>query len=658
MTDATMAAQERATPDSPAVQPAAAADLARHDEKGVGQRVIDPPAHPSPFWTVERAGYALLVLVAGYWRVWGLGAQPLSAWEAANSWPAWLVAHGFDSTQASTPTSALYYGLQWLLFWVGADGEWAARGIAAGAGIALVVLAWWWRGWLGRPAALVLAALLALDPWAVALSRMADGASLSLLFGFVALTALVNGIGDPLRRGELWGRLAAVATGLLVVSGPLGLNLLPVLALAVWLWRDALTEVGLLRRGLWWWLAASALLGGSLLLIRLDGVAWFASSVTVWLEQFDGRVPEAGLPRVTGMFDWTWLAARFVVEGALLWVLGVVGLVGTWQMARQGNTVAARWGRLLGGWLLWGLLLCLLPGRSPYSLAVLILPLALLSAPVMVRVWRARPRDIAPQELGAVVLTLLILLVSAAFWAAALGVNPTFDAVIAQATGVILGLALAILLVFGIWSRRQNAGWVAAALLVGLLVVGYARAGWRLSHATVTAPSGWMVDVAHPALFQLRDDVETLSAHTQGDPYQMPVNIQVASYTGLDGQVVAAQPDPMLGWTLRRMNRLTWGELPDTPEAVGLVISVAQTDEPVTPPLPAHYVGSAYDIEYHWGPGDLARERTADAGVLRTLWQTRLQPWWRWAMYRQVPTTPPTRTVILWAPRSGLQGDG
>ena len=83
------------------------------------------------------------------------------------------------------------------------------------------------------------------------------------------------------------------------------------------------------------------------------------------------------------------------------------------------------------------------------------LPFALLSAPVMVRVWTARPRDIAPQELGAVVLTLLILLVSAAFWAAALGVNPTFDAVIAQATGVILGLALVILLVFA----RGRRGW-------------------------------------------------------------------------------------------------------------------------------------------------------------------------------------------------------
>lgn len=655
MSDATVTRPERVVAPEQTAAAVGHVTLAQHGKAKQEAGSAAPNAQTMSFWTVERALYALFVLVGTYWRGWALGVQPLSAWEAANSWPAWLTAHGFSTAGASTPNSPLYYGLQWLLFWLGLDGEWGARLVALGAGVALIVVAWWWRAWLGRPAALVLAALLAFDPWATALSRMADGASLSLLLGFVALTALVNVVADPLKPGARnWMRVAAVATGLLVVSGPLGLNLLPVVALGVWLWRDDLAEAGLLSQRLWVWLAGAVLLGGSLLLVRLDGLAWLAPSVSRWLGQFGGDT--TGLRRVTGTYDLEWLAARVALETMLPLVLGLIGLAVTWAAAQQGNPIAVRWSWLMGGWLLWGLLLCLLPGRGPYSLGVLILPLGLLAAPVVVWLWGMRPHDVPRQELGAVVLTLLILLVSAAFWAAALGANPVFDAVIAQATGVILALALAILLAFGVWSRRQNAGWVAAALFVGLMGLAYLRAGWQAGHASLMTPSGWTARMAHPEVDQLVKDVEALSAQIEGDPFQLPVYVEMASYTGFNEEVVPAHRDPILGWALRQMDSVTWGDLPAADQVVGVVITVPQTDESPTPPLPAHYTGSEYDIEYQWSPSALAGDASSpERDGQAAWWRTRVRPWWRWAIYRQPTSPPPTRAVILWAPRSGLQ---
>ena len=55
---------------------------------------------------------------------------------------------------------------------------------------AVVLLPWFWRTWLGRVPALTLALLFAVDPWLVAFSRTADGASLTIFLALLTMTAL------------------------------------------------------------------------------------------------------------------------------------------------------------------------------------------------------------------------------------------------------------------------------------------------------------------------------------------------------------------------------------------------------------------------------------------------------------------------------------
>ena len=214
------------------------------------------------WWTAERGLYAAAFVIGLLLRIWQLGSAPLSGWEASNVWPAWLAAQGLSVVDAPLPNSPLLYNLHWLTFLMGGDGDAATRWISVVAGIALIVTPWWLRGTLGRKPALLAAFLFAVDPWLISISRLADGASLALLIGMAALVGLLAvARADEEARGaaHLW---IAVLVGLLLVSGPMGWNLLPVLALAAWLWRRELagaygrSHAAGRRRGRGCWAAA------------------------------------------------------------------------------------------------------------------------------------------------------------------------------------------------------------------------------------------------------------------------------------------------------------------------------------------------------------------------------------------------------------------
>ena len=140
--------------------------------------------------TVEHGLYVAIVLLAFGLRFINLGVAPLMPLEAAQVWPAWLAATGTQVAGAPVPTSALFYGLQSLLFFVAGANDVLARLLPALVGTALVVLPWWWRDWLGRGGALAVALLLAVDPWLTVLARTADATGLTVFLGLLTLTAL------------------------------------------------------------------------------------------------------------------------------------------------------------------------------------------------------------------------------------------------------------------------------------------------------------------------------------------------------------------------------------------------------------------------------------------------------------------------------------
>jgi hypothetical protein len=620
------------------------------------------------WWSVERLLYAAALVIGVSLRLWGLGSQPLSPWEASNSWPAWLAANGLSVVDAPTPNSALYYGLQWLLFWTGVNSDAGARLISVIAGTGLIVLPWWWRGWCGRRVALIMSWLLTVDPWLLGFSRMADGASLAIFCGLLTLVGMSQVAVE--RHANRWMKISTVAAGLLLVSGPMGWNFLLVVIWWGWLLKDELAVAGLWQRKWLMWMAGAALAGATFWFARLEGVAWVATGVSVWLAQFDGGNAGPLLPPIMGGYGIAWPWLQLWVDAAPLLPLGMGGLVVLTLRARRYETAQPVLRPLLHlyiGWLLWGMLLWLLPGRSPLALPVLGMPLLILTAYALDALLSGYPRELDWREAGAVVFTLTILLISGALWSAALLANRSYDPVLAQATFVIFGLGLAILVAFALWANRNDAAWVAASLIASLLLILYVRSSWRLNYANVVIePSGWQATMAHPEVRLLVGDIETLSSHRAGDPYQLPVQVQMAAYVTGDDQVVPARPDPVLGWELRKMRNLTWVSSPlvaSDSVPLPLVVTPASVPDDTAPlDLPDSYVGSRYHVDTWWLPRTLMdveagqEESTTpveDESSLARLWAARLQPWWRWIVYREATEAPRNRDVILWAPLDG-----
>lgn len=194
--------------------------------------------------TIERLFYAVIVLTAGFMRFFALGAQPLNSDEAATSWIAWTAAMGFESRigysmmiESLPPTSPLLYSLQGLLFWIAGGSDALARFWPAMAGMALALLPWFVRHHLGRYTAIILALLLAIDPWLVAYSRVADGTSLSLFLGLLVIFGLSlcayaerQQQERTIERKVGWQRAIWLGAGLLLISGPQAWSFLLVIA--------------------------------------------------------------------------------------------------------------------------------------------------------------------------------------------------------------------------------------------------------------------------------------------------------------------------------------------------------------------------------------------------------------------------------------------
>jgi hypothetical protein len=187
----------------------------------------------------------------------------------------------------------------------------------------------------------------------------------------------------------------------------------------------------------------------------------------------------------------------------------------------------------------------------------------------------------------------------------------------------------------------------------------YVRSSWKLNYANVVIePAGWQAVMAHPEVRILAGDMETLSAHRSGDPYQLPVQVQVAPYVTQDDQVIPARPDPVVGWELRNMRNLTWVTSPvveKESDPLPLVVTPA-TDSGEEPQLdlPNEYGGSRYHVDSWWLPESLTRASDAPAveaeSNIARIWTAAVQPWWRWIIYREPTIAPQNRDVILWAP--------
>ena len=639
--------------------------------------------------TVEHALYAAVFGAAVAVRFWGLSRMPLNTLEAVNSLRAWQDAMGVPGLHNLAPTSPLLLHLQILLFWIGANGDAAARAAGAAAGSLLVLVPWLLRGFLGRPAAVVLSILFALDPWLVAFSRFADGAMLSTLLATALLSLLVilarqgasgfaaTGLGS--REGLDAGRrrtitiMIAVLGGLFLSSGHVAWSYLPVLVAFIAFNHESLSRGWQLDRITVGWFIGAFLIGSTGWLIRPGNISLVSASLTMWIDAALSTGTRTLSVQAAADYPLMWPVRALLADQPLVALFGLGGLIHMTWRRRADEYSTLHWRAVLWVWFAWGVILCLLPGRSPFSLLALVMPLLFAAAYSVSRLVHAAPIGTKRGETLAVAGTLLLLLVSAAIWGAALVSTQNLDMLMLQALLLILLLSAAIVVFYGVWAGWTEAIWSGIAVVGIALLCVNVGATWRVNHRfDLGRPGGLFAEYGAIDLRQLATDVETISAHRVGDPFEIAVTVD-GSEDKLPGDAAPVPSsalgydrDPLLAWYLRNMRRLKWGgggpaevDRLDQP----LIITREIVDAEQASMGGADYVGSRYGIrsfhalDYHANQNHEAVNgiESSSKDTIRTAleraWTDRVQPWFRWALYREAGTPPAVENVILWAPR-------
>ena len=601
-----------------------------------GGRADAGPVHSAPASqrsgpTVEQAAYALLFVLALGLRLYALGnLNAVSPLEAAQIWPAWVNQSASTLEESGLPepgppASPLLHTVQQALFLVtGGGSSFWARFAPACAGAGLVLAAWALRRRMGRGAALMAAALFAIDPWLLSFSRMADGATLSALTGLLLLAALFDGRRDGPQLDWL-----AVTGGLFLISGPLAWLMLPVLLYALYLLKGGpfaeLTQSQSRRAAVI--CAGTAVVGSTGLFSNLSGLSAVGESVGIAVSHLVGSSGTAGILLADHGYTVDWALLRLLVDEPFLLLFGVSGmavaLFGTAFSAsgpadrnvnedeavetERGVRVDAIWLNVLAVGVAWGLLLILLPGRTPVNLLVTGLPLLLLAAGTATHMMRAIPigaliRDSARMPALA---TMGILLITAFFWTGTISVSlrdGNFDPRLA--TFYLLIPALGAFFVW--WSGGRASLHVFGFLTFSAFILAQASSSWMLNLRPEYDHSRTLyAEAGDSGLALLAEDVARLSSLRTGDPAEASVYLQV-EYSYL----------PFFHWHLRTMRDLRWHPGVDLTgvEADALIVTQGATgDGGNHDRLPAGFVGSSYSVTQRWlptelkSPGDLLR---------------------------------------------------
>ena len=466
--------------------------------------------------------------------------------------------------------------------------------------------------------------------------------------------------------------------GLLLVSGPQAWSWIPVLVAFGWIF---VPRGGFVRpqRASWIWLGAALVLGASGLLARLDAVAAVGTSLTAWLAQWGGDFG-AGNDVFALDSGWPWL--RLLVDQPFLTVFGVLGLLllatgrglppALWLGADGGADVdpaaeakrqARRLALFLGLWLVWGVVLVLLPGRSPFVLPMVGLPLAVAAGTALAYFIALPLGDVNGLEVAVLLGVATVLVIAGSVWLAMVVESFTYDIRLVVTAAMLIGLLALIWVVFGFWAGWQVAGKLAGLFFAALLLLVSVRSGWMLSHLDgQMTPNGFFPVMTLPEARLLPLDVQRISSLRNHDPYEAPLQVATAG----------KPPDPLVGWLLRDMRRLAWVPAPDVQANTPMGDSSQIPTTNTTPLIVAPYgleqdpglvgmIGAKYPLTARWVPAQLPALPEADAAgqglpadelaKLRAdqAWGQSTRPRLEWLLYRTVHDMPPADGVTLWA---------
>lgn len=557
-----------------------------------------------PHLTVETGLFILAFAIGLILRLLNLGIAPLSDFEAERALGALFLSRG--ASLAPIPDTS-YILLTGVLFNLFEGSNLIARLWVAIAGSLVILAPYLFRDVIGRPAAVILAFGLALDPGLVAISRLAGGPMLSLSFGLLALGFLYQK--KPIISGILGG--LALLGGSTILHG--ALIFLLAWYIGKFVLKESINEIlatrnnfpgraHALQNGL---LAAGSviLVAGTLVFWIPQGLSNFALAIPVyvrgWIASGDISIPLL-------------LSALFIYQPLAI-VFGVIGGIQSWT----GSKPLSRW---LSLWVLTALVVVLVfPGRQVYDLIWVLIPLWALAAIAISGFMSIDKRDRLP-ALGQAILIFFLLALA---WINLAGLNQNagnpqaFRLRWAVIFGTLaLGAVTSILVGLG-WSSSAAKHGLVWGLIAGLGVYGLANTWW----VSQLRPNGELeLWYPAPAIRQEADLIATLEGLSEAKT-GIPDEVDIA--------VTATAPS--LRWALRdwQNSRFLTGAI--SGELPSVIISGSEESAPA---LAGSYRGQ--DFAWSVYPG----------------WQGALPlDWPRWLVFREAPQQ--VEHLILWA-RSDL----
>ena len=392
------------------------------------------------------------------------------------------------------------------------------------------------------------------------------------------------------------------------------------------------------QRSFWLLTIGAAIVGATGWLAYPEGLSALSTSLTVWL---------SGWTAGSDPYPLSWLWIRLVTDVPLLLLFGLVGLSLTWRNSDAENGSRRRFFTV---WLLWGIALGMVPGRSPMILVMVGLPLLFFTAHTLTQLLQDAQLGVAWRENGLLVLVLAILTLSSAFMLASFSQNATFDGTLASTLLFVVVLMVVLTVVHAIWIDGRQARLVFGSGLGLLLLLWTVSSTWALNHHfDLRYPDGFFTSYTNPDVEALADAVAMLSAQREGDATEVALQVQMNG-----------TPDPVLGWYLRNMRNLTWVLAPGMVNGQSPMVVITQPNAASVEGLQAAYMGSSYALHDYWLPNMLIAsgpvgEPNPEVGLLErmqqrlsSIWSTRVHTLLRWMIYHKIKTLPSTDHVVLW----------
>jgi 4-amino-4-deoxy-L-arabinose transferase-like glycosyltransferase len=592
--------------------------------------------------TVERAAYLGIALLALALRLVNLGAHPLSDAEAQQALVAWHV----HQAQPADPVgySPLIGTLNLLNFALLGGSEFAARLGPALLSVTLVLLPYGLRHHLGRAGALATAALFAISPTALYLSRTVNGdiaaavGGLALVVGLFGWLDWLDQSGNShLQPATSSLYLAAGGLVLLLTASPASYTalalLLGFLALAAGLGsqgyatsaRQGLAALRARPEGwsnLGLFLAIGLVAAATGLLFNPGGLAASADLLTTWLLGF--------VPPTRGFAPTTGLAGVYPALFLLTLYEPLILLAGLFGVS-AGLLRRRLFDLLLVWWFFGSIALNLLrTGRTGGEVLLPLIPLTLLAGLALGMLWDSLRAEGNWQKEGIILVTGLVI--SGYAYVSLMQYTRTGGLTLwLPVAGIGLFVVLAVL--FGIWYDWASSLRGAALAAVVALTLFSVASGSRLNYQRLADPHQPLVRTS-PAegLPKLLATLEQVSSWRTGDPYLVDL-------------VADRRLGPAVEWQLRRFQNVTWVDRLDqlaagtSVEDSGTFLEGRRLDDfavilaPALVPVASDkgYAGQDFAIRASWSPAGLTGQTLI-----------------RWIMLRTASTPANLEQAVLW----------